>query len=841
MDADALKALLAAHPGSYDLAMLGPLKAHLKMASANANAAEDPDAAALIDTMHAAVSALETEQIRRLDNFAAKAMEDFEKCVVLKRDVELRWIDDLLQYDGHRKLRDSKAYPNDAGDKWASDNEKPGLRATRSRTLRYGGRLVDMLAPGNDIAIKVKPTPKPDPQCFPDLLKLMAAGQQVSPGDVLNFAEDAAAKMQACVKDQLVEQRFQDTARRKIFDGVKLGCGLSKGPTIDYRKRRKPKGLQSEIVLDESPIPGYSYVNPWFFYYDMTETLEESSECYEVHLMSRRQLNDLKRYPNVIISNIVELLKDEDPKLPSELNTAITTRNRRLDERETIKGRWGVIERHGVIDPEELKNATGIEWKDDKSLPLIEFWFCNGKAIKWKLSAMECDWRVPYYNFTPFPCDDTIFGYGVPRMCNGGQRIVDGALDATMMNASIASGPFIAFKKGDVSPMDEEWRIRGPKALSVQTDGDVREAIYSFTVPANVEGNLGLLQKGLDFIDDDILLDQITQGDVSSEEMPSSGLLQVINLKTIFQRMIAARADDSWFKPMGERWVQWNIQFNPDNSLKGDFDAEGIASTTLVSKDLQIQHLQVGMQMSAQPQYAGMVDHYEELASFYRMLDVPNRDAIVLDKATAQKNQQAAASQPPDPMVAVKQQELQLRAQEQQQKLAAMAGDAELKKTEVMLAHQERMAEIQRQAAKDQMDFKAAQQENYTRVLVAQSQKETALIGFAQQSKQNIRQVAAIIQKAAMDAETKKFMASMELGATVHHEQQENLRTGIKAGVATVHKAADIRKEHVHKAADIGHEQMMQGKEHQHESDMADKAAVQQAEQSDEGDDDSTD
>lgn len=820
MDHDTLKAMLAAHPHSYDLGVLGPFKKHLADATANAQAAGDDDAADMIGTLHAVIDALETEQIRRLDAFAAEAMIDFEKCVKAKRDVELRWIDDLLQYEGQRKLRDSKAYPNDAGDKWSSDNEKPAVRATRSRTLRYAGRLVDMMLPGNDIPIKVKPTPKPDPQCFPGLMQQPPGSPPLQPEDVLNYAADAAARMQACVKDQLLEQKFSDIGRRKIFDGAQRGTGISKGPFMDYRRRRVPRGAKSEIVLDQTPVPGYSYINPWFFYYDMSPTLNECSECYEVHLMDRRQLNDMKRYPNVVKANIKKLLAEEDPKLPTELNTAITTRNRMLDEKEPIKGRWGVIERHGVIDPDELKEATGIEWTDENSLPLIEFWFCDGKVVRWKLSPMECDWRVPYYNFTPFPCDDTIWGYGVPRMANGGQRIVDGALDATLANASIASGPFIAFKKGEVSPMDEEWRLRGPKALSVQTDGPIQDAIYSFTIPSNVEGNLGLLQKGLDFIDDDILLDQISGTDMSSEEMPASGLLQQINIKSVFQRMIAARADDSWFKELGERFGQWNLQFSKDESIKGDFDYEGIASTTLVSKDLQIQHLQVGMQMSSQPQYAGMVDHYEELSSFYRMLDVPNRDSIVFDKATAQKNQQAASQQQPDPMVALKTQELQQKGQEMQQKLAAMQGDAQLKAQEVMFAHQERMAEIARQTAKDQLDAKAAEQDNYTRVLVAQSQKETALIGFAAQSKQNIRQVAAVIQKAAMDAETKKFMASMKLGEVAHHENQENARTVLKSGVATAHKVIDTRKEHLHKAVDV----QMQQKQQKHEADQAQKA-----------------
>lgn len=837
MDTQALQAMLQAGPESYDLGMLSPLKKHLSQATSNATMAGDPEAATLIDQLHAAVSALEDEQTKRLDEYATGAMEDFEKAVKAKRDTELRWIDDDRLYNGLDTLPDSKAYPSDAGDRLEdSEGDRPALRAARSRTLRYYARLVDMLIPGNDIPMEVKPPSKPDPQCFPKLALLMEHNQPLDPAGVLDMAQDAASGMQETIKDQLLEQDFQGTAAHKIFDACHIGVGLSKGPIMDYRKRRKPVGGKSQIVLDESPIPGYQYVNPWMFYYDMSPTLDECSQCWEVHLMDRRAVNDLKRYPNMIEKNITLLLEDKDPQMPKELAVNIGIRNSKRDSVETIKDRWAVIEMHGLIDPDELEKATGTKWEDTKSLPLIEFWFCNGKALKWKLSAMECDWRVPYYNFTPFPCDDTIFGYGVPRMGRGGAKLIKGALDATMLNASCAAGPFIAFKKGEVVPSDGGWRVVGPKMLEVTSDGPINDALTSFVINSNVDGNLALIQKGLDFLDDDILLDQITQGDISSEEMPASGLIQVINLKTVFQRMIAKSADNTWFKKQGERWVQWNLQFNPDLSIKGDFDVKGIASTALVSKDLQIQHLQVGMQVSAQPQFAGMVDHYQELDAFYRMLDVPNRGNIMFDKATADKNAAAAAQQGGDPMVQVKMQELQQTAQQaqadlqlKQQQMQAdqqqQQAELQLKQQEVAFAHAERMAEIQRQTQNDQTSAQV-------QILVAQSKKDVAIMQLAQEQKLQIWQVAAAMKKAGLDADTKTVLAMMKGKETAVKEQGQNIRTAAQLGVQTAHKAADIHKENTHKAVDVamqreaqGHAQDLQSGQQQHETVLAQNMA----------------
>jgi len=793
MDVDALQAILEASPESYDVGMLKPLKEQLAIATDNAAQAGDAKATDMLDILGQVVDRLHQEQITRLNQLATDMLADFEDAVSAKKDVEARWIDNERAYNGDRTARNTKWLPGDSN----SGNSRPTRMIIKSRTLRYTARVVDMLLPANDLPIKVDPTPNPDPNSFPGLQ------QQQSP-DIQSYAANAASRMNATIKDQMFEQRFTDKGRDMIFDGFRLGCGLMKGPFIDYRKRRKPVGPNSEIQLDESPTPGCSWVDPWMFFYDMTRTLEESSETYEVHLMDKRAVNDLRKYPNVIEENIDEILKfDDDNKIPSVLSSAIKTRNDRLDASESVKNKWAVVEMHGLIDVEDLESCMGIPWPDKNTLPLIEFWFCNGLAIKWKLSPMECDWRVPYYNFTQFPCDDTIFGYGIPQMGDGANFIAQGAMDQALLNQTASSGPITAIRKGDVAPMDDTWRIMGSKMVQVEGDGSVQDAIFSFNVPSYLDQNLELLAKAEDWLDDDILLDQITQGDINSEDIPASGMLQQINLRTVFQRMIAARADDTWFKPAGDRWMQWNLQFNPDQSIKGDFDVKGIASTTLVAKDLQIQYLQVAMGVTAQPQFAGFTDQYEILAAYMRMLDIPNRDVILFNKQQGMQNQQQIQqAQQADPKsqaemakVQVQQQELQLKAQQGQ-------SDGQLKAQEVQWAHEERMAEIQRQMQADQLQAQSAHEANMTKVLVAQAQKETALIGFAQQNKTNLTQFMQVLQKAAMDNETKRFLGALDIKQNLHSEVADNARTAASLHLDAAKKAAELKQADKHKQID---------------------------------------
>lgn len=745
---------------------------------------QDP-VAQKIDALEEVVEIIEQEQTKRLNDLAMKKMADFGRAVTDKKDVEARMIDDERQYAGKKRVRDSKAYATDAGSSYDDDIEGPQIHATRNRTEMITARLIDMLLPTHDMPYRVDAANEPDPECFPqETLQAIAAQAQqppqqqqggppqppVRPDVLLKQACDAAAsKLQDTIADQLSQQGLQKHGRRCISDACRIGIGLVKGPFVAYRRHHKTKGGQADVVVEERPIPGLDYVNPWFFYYDMMPTLAETSCTYEVHLYDRRKLMDLKRYPRVIAENVDELLEDKEPQLPPTLAASITLRNKALENTETTKGRWAVIECHGVLDPDVLKDTMGVEWTDENSLPLIEFWFCNGKALKWKLSPLECDWRVPYYNFTPFPIDDTIFGGSIPYMARSSQRTLDAAWDATLTNASVSAGPFLFFKKGVFQPVGDNWRLRGPQAFSTisDMDGPIGDAFADLMFPSNVEGNLQLCDRAESNMDNDTLYNQFLAGDITKvgTDTPASALVQRINLATIVQRMMAAHADDHWFQPMSERWGWWNQLYNPDPGVKGDFEYRGIAASALVSRDIQVQHTQVLTQMAADPRFAGFCDDYDLFEANANLLDIPNKDSLLKDKADALAAHAVAMQQNIPPEVALQQKKLELETQSLQVKMQ-----------EVQFAHQERMAEIQRQVNKDQDDAQLQKADIDARVLVANANLQSSLANVAAKKDVDIAKLGVTIRNAAMDDGTKRFLAAMELTKTGRQEAQKTAR-----------------------------------------------------------------
>ena len=768
LNLQALQAMSQADPKSLDMALLDPLKQQLQAAQDNLPEDAPPEMVAQISELQNAVSALSDEQISRLNKLAMELTEDWQKAVKAKRPIEDRWIDDERQFMGSPRIQGSKAYPGDAADSSNNNKDPLAIHATRSRTLMCWGRLADMMLPANDFPMRVDASDEPDPNEFPTLQqaiqdatqKFQQAQQQAQqasqqpqdgsqpppempeppdPARILeNLAEQSANAMQQEVFQMLRDAKFQSQARKALYDCARIGTGLLKGPFPTLKRCRK-FGQNQSFDIQETPTAGISWVDPWKWYYDMSPSMDRASATYEVQIMSSRELADFKNYPRALTGVIDELLAEKDPKLEGDFRMSITKRNQYTDMREPLDGVYAVLETHKIIKPDVLKDVMGIEWEYD-DLPVIHMWSCNGKCIKFKLSPLERDFRLDYYNFTIMPADDTIFGFGYPYLARAAQRFADGALQATLANAAASVAPMILVAQGKVQPNREQWRIAGLNVFSVENqDGPLENFFASVSVQSNVEQNLELLKVAQDLMDQDTLFNQILQGNVSGEDMPASGIVTMANIASVFQRTIAAYGDDNVFQPLCERLIWWAKLYKgqDDPELMGDMQGKGIAATQLVSKDLALQHTQVAIQMSERPEFAGFSDPYELYKSFMMNIDgLPNRDAIIHDRETALANQAKIqqAQQQGDPAVAAK------------------------------IASDEKIAQM-----KMQNDLQIAQGEQQIRLLQAQTQLKVAemtlqarLVELQTQKDVDITQVSAQIQQASMDDQTKRFQTVLE-------------------------------------------------------------------------------
>lgn len=734
---ESLQALSNSDPKSLDMALLDPLKKQLE-----AMGEPPPEMADQFNLLKTAIDTLVNEQITRLNSFAQELTDDWDKAVIAKRPVEDRWIDDERQFSGKRRIRDSKAYPGD--DK--TINEPIIIQATRSKTLMCWGRLADMMLPANDYPIRIDAPSDPDPSEYPQLQQMLQPQQgpdgqpapPPNPEDVLSqLADQAANEMQATVFQMLRDTKFTSHARTALRDCAKLGTGLLKGPFPTLKQSRKFRPQGQELDVQETPTAGVCRVDPWLFYYDMSPSLDRASATYEVQILSARELAEFKKLPRAITSTIDELLAIPDPKLEGAFRTAVQKRSEQTDMREPLDDVYAVLETHKVIKPDVLKDCLGIEW-DHEDMPVIHMWSCNGKCIKFKLSPLERDFRLDYYNFTIMPADDTIFGYGYPYMARGSQRGVDGACTATLANAGAGVAPIFVVSQGKVQPNREQWRMQGLNVFSVENNGDAPLENFFASVPvtSNVEGNLQMVKFFMEQMDSDVLWDQILQGNVNGEEMPASGFVMAANIASVFQKAIAGLADDNVFKPLGERLMWWAKLYNK-SAPQGDMDVKAIAATQLVSKDLAMQHAQGAITWLEKPQFAGFSDAYTQAQALISNLDsLPNKDQWLLPRDKAMEAQAKIQ---------------QMQSQGDPTQAAKIASDERIAMAK--LQNERDMAQSQQQVELLRMQ---------TQMKVAELTLQARLVELQTQKDVDLTAITANIQKASMDDQTTRMTAVLD-------------------------------------------------------------------------------
>lgn len=672
---------------NIDVGMLAQMRLDLEAAEMALAALGDEatdEALEEIDQLRQAVEALEAEQRRRLDALATYLGQEFERCIKARANVDRRMWDDIRQYEGKSRLNvPNKRYPTDNNDAAAEDQENT-IHATRSFTNLFAARVVDMVLPTNEVPFRVDPDENPDPLCVPTFVPPEAQeqpgpdGQPVmvepTPEDITAALEDANARaagaMLNTIRDQLFEAGLQKHGRAMIDDGLRIGLGLVRGPFQQYKRRNKVRfvdGAPEPVVeVETMTVPGLAYVNPSMFWYDMTPGLEKARKTFEVELYDRSELMELKKYPGVILQAVDELLEERQPCVTGALGESLKQRNSALGLIEPLDGRWAVVRVYAAIDPQKLREIGGIEWPHADVMPLIEMLMSNNKCLKWKLGELECGYRVPYYAFTPFPCDDTIYGWSVPYMARSAQHNIDGVWEATKLNAAMAAGTQLFLKKKEFTPKDGAFRVVGPKIWEHTGDGPITDAMASTVITSNVEGNLKLLEVAKDNMSSDTMLSQILQGDATKAQQTAAGYVQEINLATVVQRRIAAQFDDGVAQPMAEAFGQWNSLYNPDPSIKGDFDYKGTASSAMIARDVQTQHLQVLTSMAGDPRFAGFTDDYELWAANVAMLDIPRKDQICRPRDKALAEQQRMQQGQQDPAIAAKMAEIDLQKEKLQ-------------------------------------------------------------------------------------------------------------------------------------------------------------------------------
>lgn len=706
--------------------------------------------------------AAEEERRAKLRSLVHEIEQGRDRCIQDRLPIEQRWVDDCRRINGELN------YSTPTKSKPVSEDgtyKEPHLGYVKARCDQITARLSDMMFPHNDRNWDMGPTPDPE----------LGAMEEADPQRATAIKKQTHGKcmrMRQKIDDQLTESRFNAVGRRAIDDCVRLGSCVMKGPVLSLKTKRKftsgpnPETGQMQSVFQvlESTEPGVEFVDPWFFFPELTETVEQATQSHQLHVWSKRKLQEMRADAFFEPGAITEVLKQE-PGLGVGAIRAMKNRCSAMSQQEVFADKFAVWESYKFLCQKDLA-ALGIEIDDAEEFvaPLYEFWHCNGVMLKARPVMMEDDNRIPYYVVPYARADDTMFGFGVSHLLRNRDRDIQAAWRMALHNAALSAGPLVMVRKNAWQPADGSFEIRGPKIIEIiedeqriSLDDIIRTVSFKNEVPLHLE----LLNRAIALADEEIGMPAIMTGNPSMAVPTSSGLAMLMNASNIVQRRFAKMFDDYLISPLIERFYWWNMVFGDDDGMKGDFDVQPLGTSQLLVKDIQAQHLQIFSQMAADPRFAPYVHNYNLLQANLKMLDMPTDD-LVLSEADAEEKMK---NQPPDPVAQaeqVKSEALMAEIQLSQARLEAekvdKARDDDYRSRARMMQNEE-----------FQMDLDAKLQESRAKLALAAAQIEMKFADVGDDK-------AARLALEQAREETKRHIAGMKLRIdaekiTAHREE----------------------------------------------------------------------
>lgn len=640
---------------------------------------------------------------RRILDAASAIVGGLERTVqhqmTAKSLIEQRWLEDLRNYWGEYEPSLKAALVEER-------RSMAFVGATRHKTNSWAARLSDLLFPTDEKNWGIKPTPVPrlaraakeaamaamlkveqandaaaqaenaqDPAQAAALQK--AAEQSAAEADEygravrlsnseIEEAKDRCERMEAAIWDQMLESNYSAQCRDVIEDGCRLGTGILKGPMTSSRVRREWTNERGSFELRQSPDPHpvWMRIDPWHFFPDMSaRTIQEAEFTFERSLPTKK---DLRRYALKFGFNkeaVRRLLREGPGEVPgTDLTYLANLKDMVGENTSSLKGRYVMWEYHGPLECEDIAillraagDAEGARRYEEDVDPLDEhrviIHFCGPEVLK-IAPEYPLDSGDSLYSVWNFEKGETsIFGYGVPRIAKDSQEVINGAWRAMQDNAALSVGPQIIVDKNAVIPQDGNYALY-PLKTWLRSSTALSNAQNPAFQAVHIESNQGDLQNiitlATQFLDDETASPRLDQGDAGPQAQTLGGMSMLFNSMNVLKRRVVKAWDDDLTKPTVRRAYDWNMQNNPDESIKGDMQIDARGTSVLLVREIQSVHLMnVAQNWSTHPELGPRVKVHDAAIKALQTLMIDPADILYDEEEADRRVEERAAAAAP--------------------------------------------------------------------------------------------------------------------------------------------------------------------------------------------------
>ena len=509
--------------------------------------------------------------------------------------------------------------------------------------------------------------------------------------------------MQVEIDDQLVECGYNGELRKMIHDAAVLGTGVIKGPVVTNRTRKAWQPYtdatgqtvhQVEIVDELSPAT--FRIDPRNVWPDpgCGESVHNGRGLYEREQLTSKQVRDLAKQPGFMKSQLRKVLEDGPKK------SATMEELKDEDQRDMARDVYEMWTYWGEVEHEDLEAAdVDVGERDELRTISACVVMINSTVVKAFLNPLD-DGQLPYDFYVWEKVAGSVWGYGIPYLMRSQQKVLNAAWRQMMDNSGVTSGPQIVVKPSVIQPADKRWELSARKIWYATDDmDDVRKAFATFEFNSHQGELAGIIKMATELADAETGVPTIMQGEKGAAPDTVGGMQMLMNSASVVLRRLVKQFDDMVTKPHIRRYYDYNMMYNEDEEIKGDFTVDARGSSALMVRDIQNQSFLNLLAAGANPIYGKYLDTQKLFEKALQAQHIDPAEVFKseeeIDRINEAEKQAATQGPPPNPALEV----AKVRAETEMQKVQAQnQGDLQELQVRQSIAKQDaemRMAEMQ--------------------------------------------------------------------------------------------------------------------------------------------------
>jgi hypothetical protein len=254
-------------------------------------------------------------------------------------------------------------------------------------------------------------------------------------------------------------------------------------------------------------------------------------------------------------------------------------------------------------------------------------------------------------------------------------------------NAAVTTGPQIGINRTKISPVDGDWKLKPFKFWDLKgTATNINEVFSKMEFTSHTPELQSIYQLARVLVDETSGLPMLQHGEQGQSTQTLGGMSMLMNAANTVRRRQVKLWDDNVTRPLINDFYHFNMEFNGDESIKGDYNVYARGTTALLVKEQMAQSISnfIGMIGSAAPFSHVLEMKAREIIQAWADTQclpdnvVPTREE--LDDYMKRKQEQTSQQQ--DPMLQVEQlrtEQIQMRF-DNQIKLEQMKEESDMRR-----------------------------------------------------------------------------------------------------------------------------------------------------------------